>query len=133
MAVTTYGTSLEWGVTETSTSKKIDIKSFPDLGGAPTLHDVSTFLSKIKVTIPGRQEMDGLEFDYFLDADSANYESVLTDSNTKLFYKLKFGNNGEVATFAWEGQHQTWIVGTDGDAPIECKLLVAPSTGIEKV
>lgn len=130
-AISTLGIQLKWGATASALTKVIDIKSFPDLGGAPTLHDVSTFINKMKVTIPGRQELDGLEFGYFLDADMANYLAVKAQENTELFYELSIGDNGSAGKFTWKGQHSTWVNGADGDAPVECTLQVAPSTDIE--
>lgn len=132
-AVTTYGTSLLWGESLESATKVVDIKSFPDLGGDPEEHDVSTFINKFKVSIPGRQQLDALEFGYFIDDDMANYKAVVSSSNKKLHYKIQFGLNGAVGAFTWQGSHVTRINGADGDAPLEGTLKVFPTTDISMV
>lgn len=131
-AVTTYGTTLKWGASEVALTKVVDIKSFSDLGGDPEEHDVSTFINKMTVKIPGRIELEALEFGYFIDDDMANYDAVAASADTPLFYQLDFGLDGAVGSFAWQGRHTTRINGADGDAPLEGTLKVYPSTDIVK-
>ena len=61
MAINTYKTFLmikkdsDW-------EKLIDIKDFPDLGGAPEMLETTTLSDSMQTHIPGIQSLDSLEF-----------------------------------------------------------------------
>ena len=62
MAVSTYKSILM--VKNTSTWEKlIDIKSYPDLGGAPELLETTTLSDSMTTNIMGIQSLDALEFE----------------------------------------------------------------------
>ena len=62
MASSTYKSFLM--VKKTSTYEKlIDIKSYPDLGGAPELLDATTLSDSMTVNVMGIQSLDALEFE----------------------------------------------------------------------
>ena len=53
--------------------KLIDIKDFPDLGGAPEMLETTTLSDPMQTFIPGIQSLDALEF-------TANYTKDAFDS-----------------------------------------------------
>ena len=96
MAVSTYKSFLM--VQNDSTWEKlIDIKSYPDLGGAPELLETTTLSDPMTTNIMGIQSLDALEFE-------CNY--TLPD-----YTKLK-GMEGEDKKFA------VWLGGTESGGTV---------------
>ena len=96
MAISTYKSFLMHKKSSTY-EKLVDIKSFPDLGGAPELLETTTLSDSMTTNIMGIQSLDALEFE-------CNY--------TKEDYtKLK----------ALEGQSQdfaVWLGGTEASGTV---------------
>ena len=61
MAISTYKIFLMMKK-DASYEKLIDIKDFPDLGGAPEMLETTTLSDKMQTYIPGIQSLDALEF-----------------------------------------------------------------------
>ena len=61
MAISTYKVFLMKKETSNYT-KLIDIKDYPDLGGAPEMLDTTTLSDRATTSIPGIQQMDALAF-----------------------------------------------------------------------
>lgn len=76
MAINTYKVFLMQKV-ESTYEKLIDIKDFPDLGGAPEMLETTTLSDKMQTYIPGIQNIDALEF-------SSNY--TLADYKLSLIH-----------------------------------------------
>ena len=127
MARSTYGICLMHKVSSTY-EKLIDIKSFPDLGGAPEMLETTTLSDSMQTYIPGIQSLDGLEFE-------ANY--TLTD-----FKKLKalegketefavyFGDEGVDGKFTFKGSLSVFPVGGGVNEVVDMTISIAPSTPI---
>ena len=127
MARSTYGICLMHKVSSTY-EKLIDIKSFPDLGGAPEMLETTTLSDSMQTYIPGIQSLDGLEFE-------ANY--TLTD-----FKKLKalegketefavyFGDEGVDGKFTFKGSLSVFPVGGGVNEVVGMTISIAPSTPI---
>lgn len=117
-ATSTYKSFLM--VKNTSTWEKlIDIKSYPDLGGAPELLETTTLSDSMATNIMGIQSMDALEFE-------CNY--TLTD-----YTKLK-EMEGQTKEFAvWLGGTEAGGVvtptGTDGKFAFSGQLSVYVNGG----
>lgn len=126
MAITTYGITLKWGTNPESLTKKVDIKDFPDLGGAPELLETTHFLNPAQTFILGIQSMDAMEFT--ANYTKSDYEAVLADANKKLYYALEFGIDGSEGVFEWQGEHTVWVTGAGVNAVVEMKIAIAPST-----
>ena len=62
MAVSTYKSFL-MVKNASSWEKLIDIKSYPDLGGAPELLETTTLSDPMTTNIMGIQSLDALEFE----------------------------------------------------------------------
>ena len=129
MAISTYGISLMYKEATGSTyTKLIDIKDFPDLGGAPEMLETTTLSDSMQTYIPGIQSLDALEF-------TANY--TLTD-----FKKIKgmagkdtefavwFGTNGADGKFEFKGQISAFPIGSGVNEVVEMTITIAPSTAI---
>jgi hypothetical protein len=126
MAISTQGVTLKWGVSAASLDKVVDIKDFPDLGGAPEMLETTTLSDHIQTYILGIQSADMMEFT--CNYTKADFEAVMEDANKDLYYALEFGTNGSEGIFEWQGQHTAWVVGAGVNAVTEFKIGIAPST-----
>jgi len=123
MAISTQGVTLKWGATAANVTKVVDIKDFPDLGGAPEMLETTTLSDQIQTYIMGIQGSDMMEFT--CNYTKTNFENVVKDANKNLYYALEFGTEG---TFEWQGQHTAWVTGAGVNAVTEFKIGIAPST-----
>ena len=126
MAISTQGVTLKWGTSAASLRKVVDIKDFPDLGGAPEMLETTTLSDNIQTYIMGIQGSDMMEFT--CNYTKADFEAVMADANKELYYALEFGDNGSEGIFEWQGQHTAWVVGAGVNAVTEFKIGIAPST-----
>jgi hypothetical protein len=126
MAISTFGVTLKWGTSPDNLTKKVDIKSFPDLGGAPEMLETTTLSDSMQTYILGIQSADAMEFEY--NYDKTTYEQVEADANVRMFYSLEFGTNGSEGKFTWEGMHSTHIVGGGVNEVVGGVITVAPAT-----
>ena len=126
MAISTQGVTLKWGTSAASLTKVVDIKDFPDLGGAPEMLETTTLSDNIQTYIMGIQGSDMMEFT--CNYTKADFENVMRDANKDLYYALEFGSNGSEGIFEWQGQHTAWVVGAGVNAVTEFKIGIAPST-----
>ena len=125
-AINTMGVTLKWGESPEALTKKIDIKNFPDLGGAPEMLETTTLSDEAQTFIPGIQSMDALEFT--ANYTKTDYEAVLADEGKELYYALEFGENGSEGVFEWQGQHTVWVTGAEVNSVVEMVISIAPST-----
>lgn len=126
MAISTQGVTLKWGATAANLSKVVNIKDFPDLGGAPEVLETTTLSDNIQTYIMGIQGSDMMEFT--CNYTKADFEDVMRDANKDLYYALEFGDKGDEGIFEWQGQHTAWVVGAGVNAVTEFKIGIAPST-----
>ena len=126
MAISTYGVTLKWGTDSATVSKVIDIKNFPDLGGAPELIETTTLSDDAQTFINGIQSLSAFEFT--ANYTKADFEAVLADEGKELYYQLEFGNAGDEGIFEWQGEHTVWVTGADVNGVVEMVISVVPST-----
>lgn len=126
MAISTHGVTLKWGLTMAAAVKEINIKDFPDLGGAPEMLETTTFNDDSQTYIKGIQSLGALEFT--VNYTKTDYNKVAEDNNIELFYILEFGANGSEGAFYWKGKHTAYVVGAGVNAVTEMKIAIAPST-----
>ena len=126
MAISTYGVTLKWGTDSATVSKVIDIKNFPDLGGAPELIETTTLSDDAQTFISGIQSLSAFEFT--ANYTKADFEAVLADEGKELYYQLEFGNAGDEGIFEWQGEHTVWVTGADVNGVVEMVISIAPST-----
>ena len=137
MAISTYKTFLMHD-NSGSFEKLIDIKEFPDLGGAPEMIDVTTLSDKISKFVPGVQSNDGLSFTAnYTKADFTAVKALEGKPNEK--YAVWFGgteSGGEVTPdgsngkFAFDGELSVFVNGAGTNAPVEMTITIAPSSEI---
>ena len=138
MAISTYKIFLmKKGTPGDTYEKLIDIKDFPDLGGAPEMLETTTLSDNMQTYIPGIQSLDSLEF-------TANYTK---EDFTKLKalegvehdFAVWFGGTeeGNVLTptgtdgkFQFKGKLSTYPVGGGVNEVVDMNITIAPSTPI---
>jgi hypothetical protein len=136
MAISTYKVFL-MKKTEDAYEKLIDIKDFPDLGGAPEMLETTTLSDRMQTYIPGIQSLDALAF-------TANYTK---EDFTKLKalegvendYAVWFGGTetagvvtptGTDGKFEFRGQLSVFPVGGGVNEVVDMNVTIAPSTPI---
>ncbi len=121
MAISTQGTILKIKKGEAALAT-VNIKSFPDLGAAPTPIDVTTLADSVQKFIPGVKALAAMEF-------VANYEkevfaSLKEEEGNDLTYSVEFGANG---TFTFTGSHSVAVAGAGLNAAVDMKISVLPN------
>lgn len=127
MAISTYGIFLMHKVSNTF-EKLIDIKDFPDLGGAPEMLETTTLSDAMQTYIEGIQSADALEF-------TANYTK---EDYTKLNalkgkeeeYAVYFGEDGTNGKFEFSGYLSARVNGGGVNEVVGMTISIAPSTAI---
>ena len=136
MAISTYKIFL-MKKTESTWSKLIDIKEFPDLGGAPEMLETTTLSDNMQTYIPGIQSLDALEFttNYTLN----EYKKLKALEGIDNEYAVWFGGteSGDVVTptgsdgkFKFNGQLSVFPVGGGVNEVVGMTITIAPSTPI---
>lgn len=142
MAISTYKVFLmkKAASPEDTWEKLVDIKDFPDLGGAPETLETTTLSDKMQTYINGIQSLDALEF-------TANYDwtefLTLKDlENVDTDYAVWFGGTenagvvtptGEDGKFEFTGQLSVFPVGGGVNEVVDMTITIAPSTPITPV
>lgn len=136
MAISTYKTFFMQK--ETSTwSKVIDIKEFPDLGGAPEMLETTNLSNKMQTYIPGIQSLDSLEFtaNYTLE----DYKKLKQMEGSDKEFAIWFGGteSGDTVTptgtdgkFKFNGQLSVYVNGGGTNEVVGMTITIAPSTVI---
>ncbi len=136
MAISTYKTFLMKKETETW-KKVIDIKEFPDLGGAPENLETTTLSDRMQTYIAGIQSLDALEFstNYTLE----DFKSLQKLEGKTEEYAVWFGGDeaGDTVTpsgangkFKFSGQLSVFPVGGGVNEVVGMTITIAPSTPI---
>lgn len=137
MAISTYKVFLMKKGGGDAYEKLIDIKDFPDLGGAPEMLETTTLSDKMQTYIAGIQSLDALEF-------NANYTKTDFDNLKALegkteSYAVWFGGteSGGVVTptgsdgkFNFDGQLSAFPTGGGVNEVVGMTITIAPSTPI---
>lgn len=138
MAISTYKIFLMMMQNSGSTyAKLVNIKDFPDLGGAPEMLETTTLSDKMQTYIPGIQSLDALEF-------TANYTKTDFDKLKALEGQTKkfavwmgatesggtLTPSGSDGKFEFEGQLSVFPVGGGVNEVVDMTITIAPSTPI---
>ena len=138
MAISTYKIFLmKKGSTDDTYAKLLDIKDFPDLGGAPEMLETTTLSDKMQTYIPGIQSLDALEFtaNYTLE----DYKAVQALADQECEFAVWFGgtesNNvvtptGSDGKFEFKGRISAFPVGAGVNEVVDMTVTIAPSTPI---
>ena len=137
MAISTYKIFLMSSTDGSAYTKLIDIKSFPDLGGAPEMLETTTLSDAMQTYIPGIQSLDALEFEAnYTKADFAKLKAM---EGTEKQYAVWFGGTGEGETltptgsdgkFKFKGYLSVYPVGSGVNEVVNMNINIAPSTPI---
>ncbi len=117
--------------------KLVDIKDFPDLGGAPEMLETTTLSSPMQTNIPGIQQMDALEFT--ANYTAAEYSMLKELEGDELDLAVWFGvtsedgstkENGSDGKFSFMGRLSVYVVGGGVNEVVDMKITIAASTPI---
>ena len=133
MATSSYMTFLMKG-----NEKLVDIKDFPDLGGAPEMLETTTLSDNMQTFIEGIQSQDALEFTANYDLDTYTTLTALKGQETE--YAVWFGGTegadgvptptGSEGKFKFKGYLTPRVVGKGVNEVREMIISIAPSTPI---
>ena len=128
MAINTYGIQLMHKGTGSTYTKLIDIKDFPDLGGAPEMLETTTLSDAMQTYIEGIQSADALEF-------TANYtKEDYTKCNAlkgkKESYAVYFGEEGVNGKFEFDGYLSARVNGGGVNEVVGMTISIAPASAI---
>ena len=140
MAISTYKVFLMKGTTSGSSTtyeKLVDIKDFPDLGGAPEMLETTTLSDKMQTYIPGIQSLDSLEFtaNYTFE----EYKTLKAMEGTEKEFAVWFGGTesgdtvtptGDSGKFKFKGSLSVYANGGGTNEVVEMTITIAPSTVI---
>lgn len=136
MAISTYKSFLM--VKESSTwAKLIDIKDFPDLGGAPEMLETTTLSDGMQTYIPGIQSLDALEFT--CNYTKEDYTKLKEMEGVEKEFAVWLGGTVSGATvtptgsegkFEFSGQLSAYVVGGGVNEVVDMTVSIAPSTPI---
>lgn len=137
MAISTYKIFLMSSTDGSQYEKLIDIKSFPDLGGAPEMLETTTLSDSMQTYIPGIQSLDALEFECnYIKEDFTKLKAL---EGKEQSYAVWFGGTGEGETltptgehgkFNFKGQLSVYPVGGGVNEVVGMNVNIAPSTPI---
>lgn len=136
MAISSYKTFLMVKKSD-AWEKLIDIKNFPDLGGAPEMLETTTLSDGMQTYIPGIQSLDGLEFT--ANYDKEDFDTLKAMEGQGFDFSVWFGGTvsgstvtptGENGKFDFKGQLSVFPVGGDVNAVVEMTISIAPSSPI---
>lgn len=137
MAISTYKVFLMKSSGDKVFEKLIDIKDFPDLGGAPEMLETTTLSDSMQTYIPGIQSLDALEFGANYTKD--DFDTLKALEGEEYTFAVWFGGTveGGVATptgsdgkFEFRGQLSVFPVGGGVNEVVGMTITIAPSTPI---
>lgn len=138
MAISTYKIFLmKKGASGDTYEKLIDIKDFPDLGGAPEMLETTTLSDGAQTYISGIQSLDSLQFtaNYTL----ADYSTLKELEGTETDFAVWFGGTvsdgvvtptGTDGKFEFSGLLSVFPVGGGVNEVVNMTITIAPSSVI---
>ena len=127
MAISTYGIFLMHKASGSTYTKLVDIKDFPDLGGAPEMLETTTLTDSMQTYIPGIKSSDALEF-------TANYTKsdydTLAALTTEQEFAVYFGDTGTNGKYYFKGYLSVRVNGGGVNEVVGMTISIAPSTAI---
>ena len=137
MAISTYKSFLMHKVSE-KWEKLIDIKSFPDLGGAPELLETTTLSDPMTTNIMGIQSLDALEFECNYTKEEYAKLKALEGKTGSFAVWLGGTEAGGTSTptgsdgkFEFDGQLSVYVTGGGVNEVVGMTVSIAASTPIK--
>ncbi len=140
MAISTYKVFLMKKGTGNTYEKLIDIKDFPDLGGAPEMLETTTLSDGMQTYIPGIQSLEALEFT--ANYTKANFTTLKALEDTPTNFAVWFGGteaggvitpDGSDGKFNFTGLLSVFVVGGGVNEVVDMTITIAPSSAITPV
>lgn len=140
MAISTYKVFLMKKGTGDTYEKLIDIKDFPDLGGAPEMLETTTLSDGMQTYIPGIQSLEALEFT--ANYTKANFTTLKALEDTPTNFAVWFGGteaggvitpDGSDGKFNFTGLLSVFVVGGGVNEVVDMTITIAPSSAITPV
>lgn len=137
MAISTYKVFLMKSTDGSQYEKLIDIKDFPDLGGAPEMLETTTLSDSMQTYIPGIQSLDALEFN--TNYTKEDFDTLKALEGQDIHYAVWFGGTatggtvtptGSDGKFEFKGSLSVFPVGGGVNEVIGMTVTIAPSTPI---
>lgn len=137
MAISTYKIFLMQKGSGDAWTKLVDIKDFPDLGGAPEMLETTTLSDKMQTYIEGIQSNEALEFT--ANYTKADYEAIKALAGEDKDFAVWFGGtesggvitpDGSNGKFAFKGTISVFAVGGGVNEVVDMTITIAPSTPI---
>ena len=128
MAISTYGVYLMHKSTGATYTKLIDIKDFPDLGGAAEMLETTTLSDSMQTYIEGIQSSDALEFT--ANYTKAEYATLQALKGVNEDYAVYFGEAGENGMFAFTGYLSVRVNGGGVNEVVGMTISITPSSPI---
>ncbi len=136
MATSSYKTFLMYKKDATY-EKLVDIKDFPDLGGAPEMLETTTLSDNMQTYVEGIQSMDAMEFT--INYDLETYEKLVAMKGIETEFSVWLGGSevggvvtptGDEGKFDFKGYLSARVVGKGVNEVREAIISIAPSTPI---
>ena len=136
MASSTYKTFL-MKKGSSNYEKLVDIKDFPDIGGAPEMIETTTLSDSMQTYIEGIMSSDAMEFTINYDLDT--YSELLALKGTETEFAIWFGGtesngvvtpDGSEGKFNFKGYLSVRVLGKGVNEVKEATISIAPSTPI---
>ncbi len=136
MATSSYKTFLMYKKAS-ALEKLVDIKDFPDLGGAPEMLETTTLSDFMQTYVEGIQSQDALE--YTINYDLETYQKLVDMKGTETEFSVWFGGTeeggvvtptGDEGKFNFKGYLSVRVVGKGVNEVREAIISIAPSTPI---
>lgn len=117
--------------------KLVDIKDFPDLGGAPEMLETTTLSDSMQTYVEGIQSLDALEFT--INYDLETYTTLSEMKGVETEFAVWFGGTetggvvtptGSEGKFEFKGTLSIRVVGKGVNEVKEAIISIAPSTPI---
>lgn len=136
MAISTYKSFLMHEVSS-KWEKLIDIKSFPDLGGAPELLETTTLSDSMTTNIMGIQSLDALEFECNYTKEDYSKLKAMEGKSEKFAVWLGGTESAGAVTptgadgkFEFSGQLSVFVNGGGVNEVVNMTVSIAASTPI---
>ena len=128
MAISTFGITLMSKGEGASYTKLVDIKDFPDLGGAPEMLEATTLSDAMQVYIEGIQSAEALEFT--ANYTKADYEKIVALKGTETAFAVYFGADGTNGKWFFKGYASVRVNGGGVNEVVGMTISIAPSAAI---
>lgn len=136
---TTYQSYLMKGTGSGSSitySKLVDIKDYPDLGGAPERVEITTLSDPIRRYLKGIQDTEDITFtaNYVL-ADYTTIKALTGQQKFAVYFDDGTAANptGSLGKFAFEGEISVIVTGGGVNDPREMQITITPTTEISLI